>query len=129
VSASESPLPTSRTLSRNGLRSDAWLCALLHGSRESVQLSRSLLEQIIGSRQACSEAAGSGVPVAPWVKIHTQKILFHTLKNNFIPSKNENFFHTLIQKFHILKFFFIPLYKISYLAKIFLIPSKNNFIP
>jgi hypothetical protein len=40
VSASESPLPTSRLLSADH----------------------------VGSRQACSEAAGSGVPVAPWDK-------------------------------------------------------------
>ena len=52
----------------------ARLCALLHGSRESAQLSRSLLEQIIGSRQACREAAGSGVPVASWVKIHRSEL-------------------------------------------------------
>jgi hypothetical protein len=69
VSASESPLPTSRALSVTDCVQSALLCALLHGLRESAQLSCSLLEQIIGSRQACSEAAGSGVPVAPWVKI------------------------------------------------------------
>jgi hypothetical protein len=60
---------------------------------------------------------------------HTQKVLFHTLENCFIPSKKwklfsypytkvsylENFFHTLIQKFHTLsKYFSYPQKPISY---------------
>ena len=56
--------------------------------------------------------------------IFLQKLdFFHT--QNFIPSKlisypqkNENFFHTLIQKFHTLKTFFIPL-KIHTLSRYF----------
>ncbi len=60
---------------------------------------------------------------------HTQKVLFHTFENYFIPSKKwklfsypftkisylENFFHTLIQKFHTLsRYFSYPQKTISY---------------
>ena len=74
MSASESPLPTSRLLSAESREPLAHFASLVCGfaslvsCHESAQLSCSLLEEIIGSRQACSEAAGSGVPVAAWVK-------------------------------------------------------------
>jgi hypothetical protein len=52
------------------------------------------------------------------VFLHTQKVLFHTLKNNFIPY---NFFSYLQSLFHTLKPFFIPSY-------INFIPLYINFI-
>jgi hypothetical protein len=46
------------------------------------------------------------------VFFHTQKVLFHTLENNFIPLKFvsylENFFHTFIHQFHTFEVCFIP---------------------
>jgi len=69
----------------------AHFASLVCGSRESAQLLRSLLEQIIGSRQACSEAAGSGVPVAPWGKTNNiikKLVLVSSYKTCFNINRN-----------------------------------------
>jgi hypothetical protein len=57
------------------------------------------------------------------VFLHTQKVLFHTLNNNFIPY---NFFSYLQSLFHTLKTFFIPLY-INFIPLKFVSYLENFF--
>jgi hypothetical protein len=57
------------------------------------------------------------------VFLHTQKVLFHTLKNNFILY---NFFSYLQSLFHTLKTFFIPLY-INFMPLKFVSYLENFF--